>query len=116
MAFNEMQASFMNYPIKPVYITAEERGEIIGIAGYIQSWMDYNIYEIFWVNVSPDYQGQGIGSALVNKVISIIKRKRPKMILLVTDNPKFYANKFNFKLLSKCKNDTYTLMALRLSK
>lgn len=116
MAFNEMRASFMDYPIKPAYIVAEEKGEIIGVAGYVQSWMDYDIYEIFWVNVSPDYQGQGVGSALINKAISIIKRKEPKTILLTTDKPKFYANKFDFKLLSKFKNNNYNLMALKLKK
>jgi len=58
------------------------------------SWMDYNIYNIFWVNVSPIHQGKGIGTALIEKIIKIIKRKKAKIILLTTSKPKFYSKKF----------------------
>lgn len=116
MSFMEMEAMFKNYVVRPQYVVAEEKGEIVGLAGYIQSWMDYNIYNIFWVNVSPAHQGNGIGSALVKKIIDIIKKKDAEMIMLTTSKPKFYSEKFKFKTLSKFKSDKYDLMSLKLKK
>ena len=55
-SFMEMEAMFKNYVIKPQYLVAEDKGKTIGLAGYIQSWMDYNVYNVFRVNVSPKYQ------------------------------------------------------------
>jgi len=116
MSFIEMEAMFKNYTVNPQYIVAEEKGEIIGVAWYIQSWMDYNIYNIFWVNVAPVYQGKGIGTALIQKIISIVKRKKADMILLTTSKPKFYSQKFAFKTLSKFHEGKYDLMVLKLEK
>jgi predicted N-acetyltransferase YhbS len=76
--------------------------------------MDYDIYNIFWVNVMPMHQGKGIGSALVQKIIGIIKKKNAKLILLSTSKPEFYSKKFKFKTLSKFKSDKYDLMSLKL--
>jgi N-acetylglutamate synthase-like GNAT family acetyltransferase len=110
----EMEAMFKNYTVKPQYVIAEDKGEILGFAGYIQSWMDYNIYNIFWVNVAPAYQRKGVGSALVEKIINTIKKKNASMILLTTSKPKFYSKKFKFKTLSKFNDDKYNLMSLKL--
>lgn len=115
-ATNEISAMFQKYVIQPQYVVAELKGEIIGLAGYTLSWMDYAMYTIFWVNVSPEHQGKGIGSALVKKVIDIIKKKDAKMILLVTDKPRFYAKRFKFKTFAKFECDPYQLMALQLKK
>jgi hypothetical protein len=45
----EIEAMFKNYTGAPRYLVAEDGGKIVGFAGHIQSWMDYNIYQIFWV-------------------------------------------------------------------
>ena len=67
----------------PSYIVAEEKGKIIGFAGYMVSGIDYAIYQIFWVNVTPSRQRQGIGKMLMKKVISGIKKdKKAKLIIL----------------------------------
>jgi len=76
--------------------------------------MDYDIYNIFWVNVSPAYHGQGIGTALVQRIINIIKKKKARMILLTASKPEFYSKKFKFEILSEFKSDKYALMALKL--
>jgi len=115
-SFLEMEAMFKNHTVKPQYIVAEEKGEIVGFAGYIQSWMDYNIYNIFWVNVDQSHQRKGIGSALVEKIIKTIEKKKANMILLTTSKPKFYSKRFNFKTLSKFNENKYDLMFLRLKK
>ncbi len=111
----EIEAMFKNYVYKPKYMVAEENGGITGFAGYIVSWMDYNIYQIFWVNVRPEYQKKGIGTALVNKIIQNVKKKKNvSLILLSTNKPKFY-EKFGFATLMEIKKDSY-LMALNLNK
>lgn len=71
--------------------------------------------------IQPHYlvaeeKGEVVGSTLVQKVIEIIKRKDAKMILLVTDKPRFYAKRFKFKTLAEFDCDPYQLMALRLKK
>ena len=72
----EMADAFGKGAIRPRYLVAEEKGKIIGLTGYMQSWIDYNAYEIFWVNVSPKHQGKGIGTMLVKGAIAEIKKKR----------------------------------------
>lgn len=105
---HEIATMFKNCAVKPEYLIAEVDDKIVGFAGYSQSWMDYHVYEIFWVNVHPKYQNRGIGTALVKKIIQIIKNKKGKdkayFILLTTCSPKFY-DKLGFKTLIKFKKD-----------
>ena len=115
-SFKELEAAFKNHAVKPQYIVAEEKGKIIGLAGYAESWMDYDIYTIFWVNVVADRQGEGIGMALIEKVIELIKKQNPKMILLSTDKPKLYRKKFGFRSIAKFDCDGYDLMSLQIKK
>jgi N-acetylglutamate synthase-like GNAT family acetyltransferase len=115
----EMGAMFDNMVIPPKYLVAEEGGEIIGCGGYIQSWMDYHVYNIFWINVDPTYQRKGIGTQIVRAIISDIKKqkgkdKRADLILLTTTKPKFYQKRFGFKTLTKFGGDKDDLMALDL--
>lgn len=50
---------------RPNYIVCEIDNKIVGMAGYIQSWLDWDTYEFFWLSVRVGYYGVGIGSALV---------------------------------------------------
>ena len=87
----EVDAMFLNYESKPIYFVAEEGEKMAGFAGYVQSWMDYEFYEIFWVNVLQEHRERGIGTALVKKIISEIKTDRgARFVLLTTHNPEFY--------------------------
>ncbi len=111
----EIQAMFSDYIIKPEYLCAEEEHNILGFAGYMQSWMDYSAYEIFWVNVLPGHQRKGIGTFLVNAILAKIKKKRgAHIVLLTTDKPGFYRN-LGFKTLAKFKKTNH-LMILKLRK
>lgn len=116
----ELKEMFGNSVIKPKYFIAEDRGEILGFAGFIQSWMDYDVYQIFWVNVLPKQQGKGIGKSLVEKIINEIKKKKDAaMILLTADsdvkNNEYYKNNFGFKTIQLFEdNKTSHLMSLPL--
>ncbi len=107
-------AMFNNYIGKPKYLVAEEKSNMVGFAGYIETWMDYSVYNIFWVNVDPAHQGQGIGRALVTAVIKIIKKKKASLVLLTTNQPRFY-RQFGFKTVMKFGKKGYLLMVLKLT-
>lgn len=111
----ELQAMFGDAPIKPSYFVAVHDDQIVGFAGFMQSWMDYNIYNVFWVNVDPDYQRQGIGKELVRTVIGAIRLDaNARMILLTTTSPEYYADHFGFKVLQSFMDGEYQLMSLSL--
>lgn len=117
----EIKDMFGKSAVKPVYYAAEEKGKIVGFAGFIQSWMDYNIYQIFWVNVLPSEQGRGVGKMIVAKIITEIKKKKnANLILLTADekvkNDKYYKKHFGFKKLARFSDQTYQLMGLSLEK
>lgn len=121
IAEGELNAMFRNNVGSPSYVVAEERGKIIGFAGFVQSWMDFHVYHIFWVNVDPQYQNRGIGTALVKRSIQEIKRKRGEdkkaaMILITTTSPAYYKKRFGFKTLTKLHRKKYHLMTLSLEK
>ncbi len=114
-AQQEVAAMFLNKVVAPKYIVAEERGIILGVAGFSQSWMDYNIYEIFWVAVDKNFQERGIGSILVKELVKIIKKKKDvALILLTTDKPHFYEKVSDFKIFMKLAEKDYYLMKLEI--
>lgn len=119
---NEMKAMFSHRSIiDPRYLVVEDKGKVIGCAGYMQSWADYHIYEIFWVNIDPKYQRKGIGTRLVRAVLNEIKGikgvdKRATTILLTTSKPRFYSKRFGFKTLTKFNRRKHWLMALELDR
>ena len=117
----ELGAMFRNPVNPPAYLVAMEKEEALGFAGYIQSWMDYHVYQIFWVNVRPELQHKGIGTALVKASIKEIKKKSgrdtARLILLTTTSPSFYT-RLGFKTLVQVKKSAKAkpnvMMALRL--
>lgn len=50
---------------RPKYFVCEMDDKIVGMAGYVQSWCDWDTFEFFWLSVRKGYYGKGIGKALV---------------------------------------------------
>lgn len=116
-ATREFQDMFGSAAIKPRYVVAEKEGNIIGVAGFTQSWMDYNVYNIFWVNVDPNHQRKGVGKLLMQRIIDEIKAQPDsRLILLTTDSPAYYQEHFQFEDLYTFMDGTYRLMCLSLEK
>lgn len=63
----------------PKYFVCEIDDNIVGMAGYALSAMDWDAYEFFWLSVDKNHQGKGIAKALVeyreNEVINQSKFK-----------------------------------------
>lgn len=92
-ARKEIADAFSKGPIKPAYLVVEDLdGAPIAFGGYIQSWMDYHIYELFWVNVAKHFQGKGIGTHLVQALINAItvRDAQAELICITTQRQKFY--------------------------
>lgn len=84
----------MKWP--PEYFVFEISKEIVGFAGMMPSWLMYGVWDLIWINVKKDFQGQSIGSQLTHLRISEIDRLGGSVINLMTKNTKFFS-KFSFK-------------------
>lgn len=104
-------------PISNTYksgcIVIKKQKEIIGFGCYHTSFMDYNIYEIDWINIKKEYQHQGMGIKLIKKIEKeIIKNhwdKKEILLLLVTDKTNFYSQ-IGFNPLIQQKDEFYVMM------
>jgi N-acetylglutamate synthase-like GNAT family acetyltransferase len=116
LAFQELSEMFSKSLLKPTYIVVEDKKEILAFGGFISSWMDNMVFNIFWINTHPEYKNQGIGSKLIGDLIDRIKKEKKikaKMILISTKTPNFY-KKFGFKKLTFKYDREYILMSLKL--
>lgn len=116
LAFQELNEMFSKSLLKPTYIVAEDKKEILAFGGFIPSWIDNMVFNIFWVNTDPKHKSRGVGSKLVKDLIDRIKKTKDfkaKMIIISTKIPNFY-KKFGFKKLSSKYDRDYILMSLNL--
>lgn len=115
-AKRELEEEFSKVALKPRYVVAEQSGKVVGLAGWAQSFMDYNFYELFWLDVLPEAQRHGIGAKLVRRQISEARKKkgddRAQVILMTTRKPSFF-RKFGFKTMLRLGKGKH-LMALRV--
>lgn len=112
VALRDLTAMFTGRGVKPHYIIAEEKGEIVGFGGYCESWADTAVCEMLWMNVREDFQGQGVGTAIAKKLIASIKKKYA-CVLITTTVPQFY-KRLGFKKLHQIPKSAYLVMILDL--
>ena len=118
-AREEISGTFSRDPYRPRFIVCEKEGRIRGFGGYSQSRINYHIYEIFWLNVDPQYQNRGMGTKMMRELISQIKSKKGEysaasIILLTSTNPNYFSKRFGFKTLQKSRGEKGHLMSLTL--
>ena len=109
----EINEMFSTSLFKPTFIVAEENKRILAFNGYVSSWVDNNVYNLFWVNTHPNHIGNGIQTKLIKEIIKEIKKiKNPKakIIMISTKIPSFF-KKFGFKKIGQKYDRDYVLMA-----
>ncbi|MBL7738903.1 MAG: GNAT family N-acetyltransferase [Chitinophagaceae bacterium] len=121
LAVREIKDMFIETSIRPTYFVAEESNKVIGFAGFIQSMIDYGVYQIFWVNVHPKWQKRGIGRKMVSKIIGEIKKRNDsRLIILSADqtigNQNYYKKIFGFRNIQNYEKGKSCLMSLSLEK
>ena len=73
-----------------------DKKKLVGFCGY---FYDEGKYWISWTAVSPEYQRQGIGQTLLNRVFKQLKKLKAKCVYVETyEHPDFFnAVKFYWK-------------------
>ena len=116
LAMKELKEMFSLSLIRPTYLLLEDKKEILGFGGFSQSWADNMIYNLFWINIHPNFKGEGVGKRIVEALIKEVKKiKEPKakMIILSTKIPSFY-KKFGFRNITSKYDRDYVLMGMIL--
>ncbi|MCH7850365.1 MAG: GNAT family N-acetyltransferase [Nanoarchaeota archaeon] len=116
LARKEINEMFSKSLIKPTYLVAEEKGKLAGCGGFIPSWVDNNVYDIFWLSVHPNFKNKGVGKNIVRHLIKEVRKiKDPiaKLIIISTKIPLFFRN-LGFKKISKKYDRNYILMGIVL--
>ena len=94
-----------------VYVRSE--GNILGFAGMHQSWIMHGVWDLIWINVDPNFQSSGIGTALTKARLKHIQGCKGTAVHLMTKNIKFF-KKFDFKVSRKYGD--WNLMTKQLRK
>jgi len=109
----EVEDMFSKSLLKPTYLVVEKEGKIIGCGGFIRSWADNAIFNIFWINVLKKYQKKEIGTKLLEEIIRRIceTKEEPsaKMITISTNKTRIY-KRLGFKKMGKKYDGDYFLM------
>jgi ribosomal protein S18 acetylase RimI-like enzyme len=117
LAKKEIKEMFSKSLHKPTYLVVEDKEDLLAFGGFVRSWIDSMIFNIFWVNTNPKYKNRGIGKKLIKALIGEIKKikEKPKvrMIIISTKIPAFY-KKFGFKKTTEKYDRDYILMEKKL--
>lgn len=117
IAKKEIEEMFSQSLYKPTYLVIEDGKKVIAFGGFVRSWADGLIFNLFWVNVNPKNKGRGIGTKLIEELINKIKnlkeKPKAKLIILATKIPSFY-KKFGFEIITNKYDKNFILMEKKL--
>jgi GNAT superfamily N-acetyltransferase len=85
-----METTFEPATSVPHYLIATIGDEIVGFAGFRDSWFMTGAHELIWINVKRGFQGKGIGRLLTQKREEIIKWMGGTIIVLMTKEIQFF--------------------------
>ena len=116
LALRELEEMFSNALVRPTYIVAEDKNSIVAFGGFIPSWADHCVFNIFWINTAQAHERLGIASRLLDNMINRIKKIKAikaQLILISTRIPAYYY-RFGFKRVTSKYDGDYVLMSLAL--
>lgn len=84
LAGKEITSALAGAKPQPVYFVAVMGTTVLGAIGISDSFMDTRIYEIFWVNVHPEWHDSGIGRKLVKQALEYADVHQAHLVILTT--------------------------------
>jgi ribosomal protein S18 acetylase RimI-like enzyme len=82
-------------------LVAESDSKVAGYVCYGQTPCTIGTWDIFWIAVSGEVRGKGIGSALTKAAEADIKKARGRLIMIETSSQPLYENTLRFYLGQK---------------
>jgi ribosomal protein S18 acetylase RimI-like enzyme len=84
-----------------IFFVAESNGVVAGYICYGQDNCTQGAYNIYWIAVSPDFQGMGIGGKLLEFAERKIMSRKGEIIVVETSSTKKYEPTRKFYLAKK---------------
>lgn len=84
---------FLNQPDQKDYslVVAEDRqGRVVGFMSFGETPLTDGAYDLYWMAVAPDAQGQGYGRELVDWLEARVKNRGGRLILIETSSQAKY--------------------------
>ena len=107
VGWNRMETEFSNPRMTSFYhIAAYEEDELVGFVDCVSNGVtDAYIQDLM---VRPEYQGKGIGTELMNRMIEYLKSNKIYMISVIFDEElKAFYEKFGFYTMLSGQMETY---------
>jgi GNAT superfamily N-acetyltransferase len=73
-----------------LFVIAEQGGRLAGYACWGLAAMSPAVHDLYWIVVSPDAQGAGIGQALLRHVETDVRERRGIAVLIETEGSPAY--------------------------
>ena len=97
---NEVSQVWSDMAEPPIYYVAKVDGEVVGFAGMIKSMIMFGVWDLIWINVKQEFQGERIGTALTEQRLREILDCDGRAVHLMTKNPSFF-NRFGFNVVKE---------------
>ena len=94
----------MTHPEAFYFVALAHGTGVKGFAGVKKTHANRYIWEFTWNAVLPEFQKQGIGRALVEKRVELVKEKGGRAIILSTGKPEVY-EKYGFEPVYQIPGD-----------
>jgi len=88
----ELVDEWLTSPEKGDYIVqVADTGEVVpGYVCYGPTPLTDGVYDLYWIAVDPQYQGQGFGQVLLGFVEDEVRRREGRMLLIETSSKDSY--------------------------
>jgi GNAT superfamily N-acetyltransferase len=70
---------------------------LMGFAGMMESWLMNGVWDFIWINVHPEYQGDGVGKRLTETRILEVRIRGGSAIHIMTKKYTFF-RQFDFRV------------------
>lgn len=111
MARQELHLMFKEIQwLKPEFFVYKVNNEIVSLAGYSYTSLDYCTYSVFWICTLKNYRNAGYAAELIRHIIGVIKNEAftsehgPQdaciMLCCAGDKMPKYYSKFGFEISS----------------